>query len=70
MHVLKSSIWSGPMGNEHLHIQIWYRTKFYRTVVLVHDQVKSGPNFGYHLRNEIWSRPWYDKDLVRTKLVL
>ena len=48
-----SKIWSGPMSREHLHIQIWYRTKFYRTVVLAHEQVplwsglRSGPNFWY-----------------------
>ena len=48
-----SKIWSGPMSRERLHIQIWYRTKFYRTVVLAHEQVplwtghKSGPNFWY-----------------------
>ena len=48
-----SKIWSGPMSREHLHIQIWYRTKFYRTMVLAHEQVplwsgiRSGPNFWY-----------------------
>ena len=36
MHVLNSSIWSGPMSSEHLHIQIWYHTKFYWTMVLAH----------------------------------
>ena len=65
-----SNIWSGPMSRERLHIQIWYRTKFYRTVVLAHEQVPlwSGPN--YRLHNLIWSGPWSDKDLVWTKLVL
>ena len=35
-----SNIWSGPLSSERLHIQIWYRTKFYRTLVLAHEQVR------------------------------
>ena len=55
------------MSREHLHIQIWYLTKFYQTVVLAHEKVplwsgpKSEPN--------IWSGLWSNKDLVWTKLV-
>ena len=32
--------WSGPMGDEGLHIQIWYCTKFYQTMVLAHEQAR------------------------------
>ena len=39
-----SNIWSGPMSRGRL-LKIWYRTKFYQTVVLAHEQVSlwSGP---------------------------
>ena len=66
---IKHLVWS----DEHLHIQIWYHTQFYRTLVLAYEQaplwsgLKSGQNFWYRLQNQIWSAPWYDKDLVRTK---
>ena len=58
------NIWSVPMSREHLHIQIWYRTKFYWTMVLAHEQVRFGPDqsldqiFGterFRLHNQIWS---------------
>ena len=61
-----SKIWSGPMSRERLHIQIWYRTKFYRTVVLAHEQVPfwsglgSVPNFWYR------KVPFTKPNLVRT----
>ena len=38
MYILKISIWSGPMSDERLNIQIWYQTRFYRPVVLAHEQ--------------------------------
>ena len=32
------------MSIERLNIQIWYHTKFYRSVVLAHEQARFGPD--------------------------
>ena len=41
-HVLKSSIWPGPMGNERLHIQIWSVPNF----IVPWSLHMSRPHFG------------------------
>ena len=73
MHVLKSSIWSGPMGNEHFHIQIWYRNRILSDPGVKHQKILPRSNTqlyynnGGHNNNLKTLRRFHDVDDVTVK---